>query len=194
MNFDYRWDSDLHARRTWRGARVERLLARPRRRWRFGRAELVAVALTGVLGGLGWAALPLALGERSVPRVERGAVAPDAIRADFALCHSGGGTNCVVDGDTFWIGGVKIRIADIDTPETHPARCPREAELGEAATRRLQALLNSGAVSLAPVGRDADRYGRKLRRVAIDGRGVGDTLIAEGLARPYQGGQRAGWC
>lgn len=195
MNFDYRWDSDLHARRTWPRAYVEqRLLARRRRRWRFGRAELVAVALAGVFGGLGWAALPLVLGEASVPRVERGAVAPEAVRADFALCHSGGGTNCVVDGDTFWIGGVKIRIADIDTPETHPARCPREAELGEAATRRLHALLNSGPVSLAPVGRDADRYGRKLRRVAVDGRGVGDTLIAEGLARPYQGGRRAGWC
>ena len=48
----------------------------------------------------------------------------------FSLCHTGGGGNCVVDGDTFWCNGQKIRIADIDTPETHPARCAAEAELG----------------------------------------------------------------
>ncbi|MCR5870173.1 thermonuclease family protein [Sphingomonas sp. J344] len=114
-------------------------------------------------------------------------------RANFGFCHSGGGTNCVVDGDTFWIAGVKIRIADIDTPETHPARCPEEARLGAAATQRLQALLNSGAVTLHAIDRDTDRYGRKLRLVEVDGRGVGDTLVAEGLARPYRG-RRTGWC
>ena len=157
------------------------------------------MALAGVFGGLGWTALPLALGEAPVPRAEGGRVAPDAaaaaaVRARFTLCHTGGGANCVVDGDTFWMGGTKIRIADIDTPETHPARCPREAELGQAATRRLHALLNSGTVSLESIDRDVDRYGRKLRRVAVDGRGVGDTLIAEGLARPYEGRRRAGWC
>ncbi|MEY4891285.1 MAG: hypothetical protein RIQ75_2415, partial [Pseudomonadota bacterium] len=27
----------------------------------------------------------------------------------FGKCHSGGGLNCVVDGDTFWIDGEKIR-------------------------------------------------------------------------------------
>ncbi|ODP37298.1 nuclease [Sphingomonas turrisvirgatae] len=115
-------------------------------------------------------------------------------RASFGLCHRGGGIDCVVDGDTFWMGGEKIRIADIDTPETHPARCHREAELGTAATRRLQALLSGGAVTLEAADRDTDRYGRKLRIVQVDGVGVGDTLVAEGLARPYEGGRRAGWC
>ena len=61
----------------------------------------------------------------------------------FGLCHSGVEQNCVVDGDTFWMNGNKIRIADIDTPETHPARCPDEEDLGDAATLRLQSLLNA---------------------------------------------------
>lgn len=122
------------------------------------------------------------------------AVTAPPARARFADCHTGGGVDCVVDGDTFRMGGTKIRIADIDTPETHPARCPREAALGAAATRRLQALLNSGEVILASTGRDADRYGRQLRLVSVDGRGVGATLVAEGLARRYAGGHRAGWC
>ena len=43
------------------------------------------------------------------------------------------------------------------------------------------------------VGRDADRYGRKLRIVAVDGASVGETLVAEGLARWYGSGRRS-WC
>lgn len=153
--------------------------------------------LGGVVAAAAWAMLPdppeRATIASTVPTgfsVEPGA----PVSAAFGLCHGGGGGDCVVDGDTFRIGGVKIRIADIDTPETHPARCPREARLGAAATRRLQALLNGGGVTLAAIDRDADRYGRKLRIVSVDGRGVGETLVAEGLARRYEGGRRAGWC
>jgi endonuclease YncB( thermonuclease family) len=101
--------------------------------------------------------------------------------------------NCVVDGDTFWMEGEKIRILDIDTPELHPARCAEEERLGEAAKARLHDLLNSGAVTLERAGRDRDRYGRLLRRVEVGGQSVGDMLIGEGLARPYAGGRR-GWC
>jgi len=111
----------------------------------------------------------------------------------FVTCFTGGGTNCVVDGDTVWIDGEKIRIADIDTPETHPPRCAQEAMLGEAATGRLLALLNAGPVTLMPADRDTDRYGRKLRIVMRDGASLGDTLVAEGLARRWTG-RRAPWC
>src|SRR5687768_10535278 len=55
------------------------------------------------------------------------------IRASFGFCHSGGGTNCVVDGDTLWLGGEKIRVADIDAPETHEPRCAAEQKLGDKA-------------------------------------------------------------
>jgi endonuclease YncB( thermonuclease family) len=114
----------------------------------------------------------------------------------FGLCHSGGGRNCVVDGDTFWLNGEKIRIADIDTPETHPSRCAREAELGDRATLRLQQLLNAGPIALAPAasGDAIDRYGRRLAIVERNGASLGMVLVQEGLARPYAGGPRAGWC
>lgn len=160
-----------------------------RRRWRFGRIGQMAVALAGVAAGLGRTA---GLIRPSEPL----AAAAPAARAGtrFGFCHTGGGANCVVDGDTFRMAGARIRIADIDTPETHPAHCAQEAELGAAATRRLQALLNSGEVALASADRDTDRYGRKLRIVSVAGRGVGETLVAEGLARPYAGGYRQGWC
>ncbi|WP_448660135.1 thermonuclease family protein [Sphingomonas sp. CJ99] len=115
-------------------------------------------------------------------------------RVYFELCKDGGGTNCVVDGDTIWMGGIKIRLADIDAPETHPPRCAREAALGERATLRLQELLNAGPVTVQAGNRDADRNGRKLRRLVIGGRSVGDVLIREGLARPNNGEARRGWC
>lgn len=66
-------------------------------------------------------------------------------------------TDCVVDGDTFWFRGEKTRIAYIDTTELSPPRCQREAELGEAAQRRLQALLYAGPFTLVAGTRDQDQ-------------------------------------
>jgi micrococcal nuclease len=117
----------------------------------------------------------------------------DREAASFGLCHSGGGFNCVVDGDTIHYRGQKIRIADIDTPETHPPRCASEARLGNAATQRLQALLNAGPFSLRSIDRDEDPYGRKLRILSRNGQSLGGTLVNEGLARWYGSGRRS-WC
>ncbi len=99
----------------------------------------------------------------------------------------------VIDGDTFDLDGQRIRIADIDTPETHPARCAYEAELGARATERLRTWLALGPFDLIAIDRDEDRFGRKLRIVSRNGRTVGDLLVAEGLARRYQGARRS-WC
>ena len=117
----------------------------------------------------------------------------DALSARFGFCHAGGGRDCVVDGDTFWFAGEAYRIADIDTPETHPARCVEEAALGGAATDRLHIWLNDGPFSLESAGRDMDRYGRKLRIVTRDGTSVGSVLADEGLARSWEGRRRP-WC
>ncbi|MBR0555888.1 thermonuclease family protein [Ciceribacter sp. L1K23] len=114
--------------------------------------------------------------------------------AQFTLCGGSRRVNCVVDGDTFWLNGEKIRIADIDTPELSPPRCETERQLGEAAKRELLAQLNAGGFQLTKVGaRDTDRYGRKLRTVIRDGHSVGDVLIEKGLARRWDGARR-GWC
>jgi endonuclease YncB( thermonuclease family) len=115
------------------------------------------------------------------------------VRAHFSMCFIGGGYNCVVDGDTIWLQGVKIRIADIDAPETHDPRCASEKELGDRATQRLQQLLNSGTVTLETVDRDHDRYGRELRIIDVDGRSAGAMLVSEGLARVWDGARHP-WC
>lgn len=113
--------------------------------------------------------------------------------ATFALCAPGPRTTCVVDGDTFWLAGEKVRIADINAPETHGAACASEQALGMAATQRLVVLLNAGPFALEPAGRDRDRYGRLLRKVARGGRSLGSQMVAEGLAEPWQG-RRSNWC
>lgn len=90
--------------------------------------------------------------------------------------------------------GVKIRIADIDTPEIGKPRCAEEKALGERATRRLVQLVNAGPFDVhAWPDRDADRYGRKLRVLVRDGRSLGDILVSEGLARTWTG-RRLPWC
>lgn len=129
----------------------------------------------------------------AMPLLAGAAPARDGLSARFGFCHTGGGRNCVVDGDTFWFEGEKYRIADIDTPETHPARCAREAALGKAATERLRRWLNAGAFSLESIDRDTDRYGRRLRIVTRGGTSVGDALVGDGLARRWEGYRRP-WC
>ena len=104
----------------------------------------------------------------------------------FALCQPGPRTTCVVDGDTFWLQGEKVRLADINAPETHSAGCPAEQTRGEAATRRLIALLNQGPFELVTDG-------RQLRVASRRGKSLGAQLVAEGLAEPWRG-RRSDWC
>src|SRR5579871_2920981 len=74
----------------------------------------------------------------------------DSERGSFARCVGAHRVTCVVDGDTIWFRGEKIRVADINAPElSHPA-CRSEADLAVAATERLTDLLNAGAFALEP--------------------------------------------
>ena len=124
---------------------------------------------------------------------------PEPVTAHFTRCGPGRGQACVVDGDTFKIGQRRIRIIGIDAPETHPARCPEEARLGEAATAKLQALLNEGAFEMiAPIYRDRDKYGRDLRSVQRrrpDGsvQSIAEEMRRSSLAHRYTG-FKTGWC
>lgn len=126
-----------------------------------------------------------------------GEVSPPAVirRAEtFGRCSSAPSSNCVIDGDTFRYRGEKIRIADIDAPETGGAKCRAEAQLGARATDRLAALLSSGAFDLTAYdSRDRDQFGRLLRVVERDGVSIGQILVAEGLARRWEGRRRP-WC
>lgn len=102
---------------------------------------------------------------------------------------------CVVDGDTIWYQGTKIRIADLDTPEVRQPECANEATLGRKATRRLQALINAGPFTLQPIPdrRRQDKYGRSLMVVTRGGASLGAVLVDERLAEAW-GGPSEAWC
>jgi endonuclease YncB( thermonuclease family) len=124
---------------------------------------------------------------------------PERVAEHFTRCGIGRGHACVIDGDTFKIGRRRVRIIGVDAPETHPARCPEEARLGEAATAKLQELLNQGAFEMvAPVYGSHDKYGRDLRSVQRrlpDGRlqSIAEDMRTSGLAHRYTGFKTA-WC
>lgn len=106
------------------------------------------------------------------------------------LCGSGARRTCVVDGDTFWLDGEKIRIVGIDAPEMK-GRCRTETARAEKAKLRLRDILNSAAITLDRTGKD--RFGRTLAHVRVGAGDTGDMLVREGLARPYEG-RKAQWC
>ena len=70
----------------------------------------------------------------------------------FAIekCGSGERITCVVDGDTIWLNGEKIRMQGYDTPEPTTDICGGnyERQLAGQATNRLVQLLNEGEFSV----------------------------------------------
>lgn len=143
---------------------------------------------TGMTFGMVAIAASLIMGIASVTH-RAGAAAPT-----YERCGAAVRINCIVDGDTLWSGSVKIRIADIDTPEISQPRCAAEKALGERATVRLMELVNVGPFQMqAWLGRGEDKHGRKLRVLVRDGRSFGDILVSEGLARTWTG-RRQPWC
>lgn len=166
----------------------------PRRRRRSSRSRLprsswLVTLLIAVLAGLGYLSFPQ---DEAGGAIAGGGTSVSGI--SFAMCGRPPHFNCVIDGDTFYLGNESIRVADIDTPEVGQPQCRYEADLGRQATERFHQLLNAGPITLAMWDeRDADQYGRKLRVVMRDGRSLGDTLVAEGLAREWTGSRRP-WC
>ena len=79
-----------------------------------------------------------------------------------------------VDGDTIRVGGERIRLRGIDTPEMN------EPE-GPAAKQRLEDLLRSGSLRIVPRGRDV--YHRLVADVFVNGQNVADILRSEGLSK-----------
>jgi endonuclease YncB( thermonuclease family) len=95
----------------------------------------------------------------------------------------------IIDGDTFALGSERVRILNIDAPETRGSRCERELVLGLKAKERLAGLLRAGSVDIVRDGKD--RFSRTLARVSVGGLDVGSVLVGEGLALPWRDGLEA---
>ncbi|HWF61125.1 MAG TPA: thermonuclease family protein [Nitrospira sp.] len=80
-----------------------------------------------------------------------------------------------VDGDTIRVGGERIRLRGIDTPEMSEFD-------GPAAKRRLEELLHNGPIRIVPHGRDV--YNRLLADVFVNEQNVAEILMQEGYEKP----------
>ncbi|MDQ8756657.1 thermonuclease family protein [Sphingosinicella sp. LHD-64] len=175
-------------RRFRRGTRWNPIPGAGRRKgWRLSAGEIRLMVFGGVMAGLAFAIVDR-------PEQTSGAAAPIALTGGGDAVRVSPAAVRVIDGDTFGYRGMRVRVADIDTPETE-GRCAYETRLAALATRRMRGLLAEGPFELRrlPNGRDEDRYGRKLRIVTRGGRSLGDQLVAEGLARTWTG-RREPWC
>ncbi|MFT4188633.1 MAG: thermonuclease family protein [Aeromicrobium sp.] len=95
----------------------------------------------------------------------------------------------VVDGDTVdvTVEGVekRVRLLNIDTPETVDPNQPKEC-LGDEATTYTNSLLASGDKVTLEFDRErTDKYGRTLAHIKLDdGRYVSDEIARQGLGAP----------
>jgi len=143
----------------------------------------IAWIVFGVLGG--------------IVAIKLGAAAVDITRALMRPAHEGQRVMTVVDGDTVVVyraGGrfETARLIGFDTPEMR-SRCFREFWMANAAKAQLHWLLWTSA-QVEVHGQRRDRYGRRLAALMLDGRKLAPLMISTGLARPYNGGIRQGWC
>ncbi len=93
-----------------------------------------------------------------------------------------------MDGDTIaLVGGDRIRILGIDSPETHRPGTPVQCG-GPEATKFAKGMLFGQTVTVVadPSQADRDRYGRLLRYIRLaDGRDYSVEAARAGMARNY---------
>jgi len=124
-----------------------------------------------------------------------------ALADDFLKMREFRGNLCY-DGDTCYVTAsvlpetlqkMSVRILGIDTPEIK-GKCEKEKELALIGRQTANDLFRS-AKTIEFRDLKWDKYGgRVLSNVYLDGNLYSDILIEKGLARPYDGGAKKGWC
>jgi endonuclease YncB( thermonuclease family) len=100
----------------------------------------------------------------------------------------------VIDGDSVLIDGREWRLLGFDAPEFVEAKCEGEHRAGIFARRRLVELVAAAKRIEMRFWGKVDNKNRAFGELLLDGRNVGSTMIADGYARPYDGGEIKSWC
>jgi micrococcal nuclease len=113
------------------------------------------------------------------------------VLADVVKIHDG--DSILVDAHP-WPGmtiRINVRVRGIDSPEIR-GKCEAEKKAARKARDRMAELVKGG-VRLENIS--LGKYAGRVVADAISKSGtVAVILINEGLARPYAGGKRTGWC
>ncbi len=108
----------------------------------------------------------------------------------------------VIDGDTVELGvalwpglvqRIRLRLDGVNTPEKRGAPLCEKIEAAKA-TKFTRSFLNRATVVWVSGVRLGKYAGRVLGKIAVNGKDLGQALLAAGLARPYHGGKRRAWC
>lgn len=87
-----------------------------------------------------------------------------------------------VDGDTFKLDGVTMRMLAIDTPETVKPNTPVQPFGKEASSFTCDAITKAKNIEIKQdKGNEKDRYDRELVWVLVDGELLQEKIIEEGL-------------
>ena len=157
-------------KRDWRSTQWER---------NFAIAGIVLFAMVIAVSTLAFSAFTAGLGGSSSDQGKR-----------FGQCYNTNGGNCVVDGETIYVDGEKMKIAGIQAPRIDDARCDAERSRGIDTAVRLAALLNRGPVTAGRPFRD--RAGDLVRHVEVDGQDLGEAMVAAGMVRGEN--ESSDWC
>lgn len=118
-----------------------------------------------------------------------------------ALPHAGATgpsvlTMRVIDGDTLenTISGVRYRLQNVEAaPDNDQAACSSERDQGARATAAAEQLVGRARILTVTATGHFDPAGRPLVFVSLDGRDLGELLMAQGAARPARA-RAEPWC
>jgi micrococcal nuclease len=131
-----------------------------------------------------------------------------AFAANPDIVIASGNVVGVHDGDTININlpglpdlfgkSIGIRLNGIDTPELTSSCATAVNRIAEKAkaiiARDVLASMVANAKVITLVNPERDKYFRIVTVVMLDGVSAGQLLIDKGLADPYDGGTKRGWC
>lgn len=93
----------------------------------------------------------------------------------------------LIDGDSFHLGDIEVRLEGIDAPEGRQM-CRRDGKdwaCGDAARRELQRLIGGDKVECRTLHKD--RFGRALARCSAGGRDLNALMVQHGYAVAFGG-------
>ena len=104
----------------------------------------------------------------------------------------------VIDGDTIEVcnlhGPERIRIADLDAPESFRPSCAKEKFAGIAAKQAAIQFFVRPSVALEIDRHSTDRYGRTVADVSVNGYDFRQHMIAEGHGVEWKSKRKYNWC
>lgn len=116
----------------------------------------------------------------------------DAIVTEVTSIYDGDTFRCNIKGYPPIIGeNMPVRIKGIDTPELRDKRKDVKELAYKAKDFTVRKLRTAKVIKLKDMERG--KYFRIVAVVEIDGKSLAEQLLANGLAKPYNGGKRPSW-